>query len=250
LVRIASRKGDVGVKLTIIYDNTTLTPDLQPDWGFACVLELPENTVLFDTGTDPDILMANMGQLGFSPTDFDALMISHDHYDHTGGLDAVLAANSNVTVVCPSEFAPEFKERIFAHGAELREIGGAQEVLPGLMSTGNVGRGFVEHAAVLRVDDGMLVVTGCAHPGVAEMVAQGRAAFEWDVDLVLGGFHLMDAGRSEIADVIGRLQKLGVPKAAPCHCTGADAIETFAEIWEDGFVRVGAGWSAEWTDPD
>ncbi len=233
------------MKLTVLYDNTALQPALQPDWGFACVIELPQNNVLFDTGTEPQILLGNMEKLGFAPRDFDLVVISHDHYDHTGGLAAVLAANPEVTVVVPSRFSRDFKDRVVSTGAKLAEIDGAAEIATGLYTSGQMGNEIIEQAVVMDTADGLVVITGCAHPGVVEIVTQAKTAFAGNIALVMGGFHLMATPVADVADIIRKLQRLGVQRAAPCHCTGDGAIEMFAEHYRDDFIRIGAGWESE-----
>ncbi len=233
------------MKLTVLYDNTALQPDPQPDWGFACAIELAESNVLFDTGTEAQILLGNMDKLGFAPRDFDLVAISHDHHDHTGGLAAVLAGNPDVTVVIPSRFSRDFKDRVAATGAKLAEIDDAGEIAPGLYTSGQMGDGIIEQAVVMDSADGLVVVTGCAHPGVVEMVTQAKAALDGDIALVMGGFHLMATPVAGVEDIISRLQRLGVQRAAPCHCTGDAAIEVFAERYGDDFIKIGVGWKSE-----
>lgn len=144
----------------------------------------------------------------------------------------------------------DFRHGVPAHGAGVIEIDCAGPVAPGLDSTGRVPGAIAEQAAVVHVRNGVAAITGCAHPGVVDMVTQARAVAERDVELVLGGFHLNGLDESTVADVIERLQRLGVRRAAPCHCTGAEAIELFAEAWCGDFVRVGVGWSETWDDAD
>src|SRR6056297_1183032 len=74
------------MKLTIIYDNTTRDDALPPDWGFSCLVEAHGKTILFDTGARGRLLLDNMKKLGIDPQSVDELFISHDHWDHTGGM--------------------------------------------------------------------------------------------------------------------------------------------------------------------
>ena len=229
-------------RITILYDNTAIRPDVAADWGFACAVETPAVTLLFDTGTDEKVLLRNMATLGFAPSDFHAVMVSHDHYDHTGGLAAIIEAHPGIAVIVPNRFSQGFKEGVRQGGATLREIEGAAELAPGLHSTGQLGDAIVEQALVLDTASGLVVVTGCAHPGVATLVAAAKAALERDVALVLGGFHLYEATAGVVRATIEQLQSLGVARAGPCHCSGPSAIEMFAAAYGGSFVSVGAGW--------
>jgi len=225
-----------------------LRDDTQADWGFSCAIELPGTRVLFDTGADPQILLANMGALGFGPGDFEFVVISHDHWDHTGGLDAVLEANANAVVVVPSGVSDELGNMVRSHGVTLKDVTVAAQLAPGLLSTGVVHGDIAEQAAAVRVEDGMVVLTGCAHPGVARMVAAARTLLADDVELLLGGFHLKSFDGPGVAAVIGDLRRLAVARVAPCHCTGAEAIDLFGEAWGESFTRIGVGWSETWSD--
>ena len=236
------------MRLTVLYDNTSLRDDLRADWGFSCAIELPGTRVLFDTGADPQILLGNMRALGFGPGDFEFVVISHDHWDHTGGLDAVLEANTNAVVVVPSGISDELRDTILSHGVILNDVTVATQVAPGLLSTGVVPGGIVEQAAAVRVENGMVVLTGCAHPGVARMVAAAQTMLADDVELLLGGFHLKNFDGPGVAAVLGDLRSLAVARVAPCHCTGAEAIDLFGEAWGESFTRIGVGWSETWSD--
>jgi len=240
-------KPEQTMKLTVLYDNTSLQPELQADWGFACAIELAESKVLFDTGTDPQILLDNMEKLGFTPRDFAIVVISHDHYDHTGGLAEVLAANPQVTVVIPSRFSPDFKARVVGSGAKLIEIDGAEEIATGLYSSGQLGDGIFEQGVAMETADGLVVITGCAHPGVVEIVKQVKAALGQDIALVMGGFHLTATPLAGVDGIIRELKSLGAQRAAPCHCTGDAAIARFAQRYGNDFIRIGAGWEREFT---
>ena len=229
-------------RITILYDNTAVRPDVAADWGFACAVETPADTLLFDTGTDAKILLSNMHTLGFAPSDFCAVMISHDHYDHTGGLATIIQAHPDIAVIAPARFSHSFNEAVTRAGATLRQTEGPAEILAGLHTTGQLGDAIVEQALVLQTADGLVVVTGCAHPGVENMVAAAKAALDEDVALVLGGFHLYDTPAAGVRVTIDQLKSLGVQRAAPCHCSGPAAIEIFATVYGDAFVSIGVGW--------
>ena len=85
------------MKITIVYDNTTTRDDLIADWGFACYVETDGKRILFDTGGDGKILLHNMNNLGIDPREIETVFISHNHFDHIGGLSEILFENPNVT---------------------------------------------------------------------------------------------------------------------------------------------------------
>lgn len=89
------------MKITIIYDNTAFRSDLKADWRFAAFIECGGHHILFDTGTDGSILLENMKKLDIYPSAMDEVFISHNHFDHVGGLPAFLSENNNVKTFAP-----------------------------------------------------------------------------------------------------------------------------------------------------
>ena len=228
------------VTLTIVYDNNAYDPRLRTAWGFACLVETESATVLFDTGGDGPTLLGNMDALGLDPRDIDAIVLSHIHGDHTGGLLALLNRGITPTVFAPAAFPQEFKEAIHAR-TELVEVTGAAELLPGIWTTGELGSGIIEEALAVESDAGLIVITGCAHPGVVEMVRQAKAVLGQSVALVTGGFHLGSASQSRIAGIVDAFRELGVQRVAPCHCTGDRARRMFAKIYGPDYIAAGVG---------
>jgi 7,8-dihydropterin-6-yl-methyl-4-(beta-D-ribofuranosyl)aminobenzene 5'-phosphate synthase len=238
---IASTEGVDTVTFTVVYDNNAYDPALQTAWGFACLVETGEATVLFDTGGDGPTLLSNMTRLGIDPHSIDAVVLSHIHGDHTGGLAGLLDAGARPVVYVPATFPASFKDGVRARTG-LMEVVESLEILPGVYTTGEVGSGIVEQALVVETGDGLVVVTGCAHPGVVEMVRRAKEAVEGEVALVMGGFHLGGASRSQIENIIAEFRRLGVQRVAPCHCTGDLAREMFAGAFGADFFSAGVGW--------
>jgi 7,8-dihydropterin-6-yl-methyl-4-(beta-D-ribofuranosyl)aminobenzene 5'-phosphate synthase len=236
--------------LTIVFDNNpaalpTASPynfRLQTGWGFAAWIEYGEHTLLFDTGADGAVLLDNMAVLGLDPHAVEVVVLSHIHGDHTGGLASLLSMNPDITVYLPQAFPARFKEQVRAAGAAVEEVDAPRQILPGLWSTGQMGSGIIEQALVARTEKGLVVVTGCAHPGVDEMVARAKEVGRDEIALVVGGFHLGGASRGRIEQIIGKLRRLGVQQVAPCHCTGDQARELFRQAYGQDFYASGVGW--------
>lgn len=228
------------VLITVVYDNNAYDPRLQTAWGFGCVVQRGETTILFDTGGDGAILLSNMAALGLDPREIDVVVLSHIHGDHIGGLGDLLATGVRPTIYVPASFPASFKRQVRAI-TTLQEVDEPQEILPGIYTTGQMGNGIVEQALVIETTQGLVVITGCAHPGVANMVRRAGQIDENGVYLVLGGFHLGGASRSRIAGIITAFREMGVQKVAPCHCTGDQALTMFAAEYGDDFIRNGVG---------
>jgi 7,8-dihydropterin-6-yl-methyl-4-(beta-D-ribofuranosyl)aminobenzene 5'-phosphate synthase len=91
---------------------------------------------------------------------------------------------------------------------------------------------------------GLVIVTGCAHPGVVEMVRRAKKAATGEVALVMGGFHLGGASQGQIEGIIAEFRQLGVQRVAPCHCTGDRARRMFADAYATDCTLAGVGWVA------
>jgi len=238
-MRIRPQRREV-VRFTVVYDNNDHDPRLTTSWGFACLIQLEGQTVLFDTGGDGDILLENMAALGLDPRQAGTVVLSHIHGDHTGGLEALLALDTHPTVYVPQSFPETFKDGLSGL-ADGREVTGPAKILPGLYTTGEVGTKIQEQALAVETSRGLVVVTGCAHPGVERLV---RVATEFTGRrpyLVMGGFHLGGASRETVEAIIAEFREMGVQKVAPCHCTGEEATRMFAEAFGDDFIPCGVG---------
>jgi 7,8-dihydropterin-6-yl-methyl-4-(beta-D-ribofuranosyl)aminobenzene 5'-phosphate synthase len=239
------------MSITVVYDNNAYDPRLRTAWGFACLIERGETTILFDTGGDGGVLLSNMAALDLEPRDVDLVVLSHIHGDHTGGLSSLLAVGAQPTVYVPRSFPARFKARVRAQtdvsvrlrllNTSLVEVGEAVEITDGVYTSGGMGSGLVEQALVLSTAQGLVVVTGCAHPGVVEMVRRAKEVGGDEVYLVLGGFHLGGASGARVQQIITDFRRLGVQKVAPCHCTGDRALGLFREAYGEDFIRNGAG---------
>jgi 7,8-dihydropterin-6-yl-methyl-4-(beta-D-ribofuranosyl)aminobenzene 5'-phosphate synthase len=225
---------------TIVYDNNSYDPGLQTAWGFACLVETGEATVLFDTGADAPTLLGNMARLGIDPLTIEAVVLSHIHGDHVGGLTGLLDAGARPTVYAPAAFPASFKNSVSVRTA-LVEVTGPMEIGPGLHTTGQLGSGIVEQALAVETGGGLVVVTGCAHPGVVQMVDRASEVLGGDVLLVMGGFHLGSATQGQIEGVIDGFDRLGVRTVAPCHCTGDRARQLLAEAFGADHIAAGVG---------
>jgi len=228
-------------RVTIVYDNYPYQEGLLSGWGFSCLIEGIEKTILFDTGTDGSILLANLDQLGINLGKIDIVVLSHIHGDHTGGLFTLLEQNKEVEVYLLESFPNSFKEQVRQAGANLVEVDKSREICPRAHTTGELGAGIKEQALVLDTDMGLIVITGCAHPGVVEIATQAKELFSKDLLLVMGGFHLFSTSEKGIEDIIADLQKLGVANVAPCHCSGDKARQMFKDVFKDHYLKVGVG---------
>ncbi|MEJ2406632.1 MAG: MBL fold metallo-hydrolase [Candidatus Thiodiazotropha sp.] len=229
------------LQLHVVFNNVPYKAGLETGWGFSCLIEGLDKTVLFDTGSNGDILLSNMQQLGLDAEAVEAVALSHIHGDHTGGLAAFLARNPDVTVYVPELFPTSFQQEVIHLGAAIETVSGPRQLLDSVHSTGEMGWTIKEQALIVDTPWGLIVITGCAHPNVADMAEQAQAYLSKNIYLLMGGFHLGGRSDSEIRTIIKRLKTLGVKKVAPSHCTGDTAIRMFRDAWKDDFIEGGLG---------
>ena len=231
-----------GVSITVIYDNNPFLKDLQTDWGFACLVEVGKTKLLFDTGDKGNILLSNMTKLGIGPKDIDFIFLSHFHHDHTGGLSDFLKINSKVTVYYPQSFPVQLVELIKNSGAKPVPISSFQELHPNIFSLGEITGAIPEQSLVVRTNKGIVVITGCAHPGIIEILQKAMEQFpDEKIYLAIGGFHLYHQTQSEINNKINEMTKMGIINVGPCHCSGENTSSLFNEVYSDNYIEVGVG---------
>jgi len=226
--------------ITIIYDNNSYDQRLNSAWGFSALVEYRDHTLLFDTGGDGQMLMENMRTLEIDPTRIDSVMLSHAHADHTGGLTALLNTGVNPVVYLLPSFPSSFKNQI-EQFTQIGEVFPGQSFTEGLWTTGELGSTTPEQALVIQTAQGLVVITGCAHPGIVAIVEQAKDMFGEPVRLVLGGFHLGSKSEAEISAILTDFRRLEVEEVAPCHCTGQLAMTMFAAEYGDDYIPVGVG---------
>jgi 7,8-dihydropterin-6-yl-methyl-4-(beta-D-ribofuranosyl)aminobenzene 5'-phosphate synthase len=237
----ASAKNTRDIEILIAYDNYFCRSDLETGWGFSCLIRGTEKTVLFDTGGSGTLLMRNMKKMGISPEEVDAVVLSHIHGDHTGGLQAFLERKGQVTVYVPASFPDRFKEAVRSYGADVVSVSDAAPICRDVFSTGEMGRFTLEQSLVLRSEAGLIVSTGCAHPGIVNIIEKAKAMIKEEVLLAMGGFHLMGMGMADMEKIFESFQDLGVRYVGPCHCTGEAQIKAFERAYGEHFLKLGVG---------
>jgi len=226
-------------ELTILYDNRSAVPDLLHGWGFSCILD---GRLLFDTGEKGDRLLSNMKTLEMDPRALEMVVISHDHWDHWGGLWELLALRPGLPVLIPRGASEELAGEIRKAGGEVMAGSGFRELFPGVyLSESREGRHrqgpIFEQALYVLGAGGLTVITGCAHPGAEVFIRDAVERFPGQKkNAVLGGFHFIGKDRPAVEEELRKLAGTGFRRIFPTHCSGNLA----AELTE---TAVGTGWT-------
>lgn len=210
--------------IVTLYDNYLSNSKLKTGWGFSCLVKTKNQNILFDTGADGETLLSNMEKLDIDPKEFNFVFISHLHYDHTGGLPEILEIKPDLKVYKPDSFSKP------------------TEIIKNIYTTGSLGDSIKEQSLIINTGKGLVIITGCAHPGVVNIIEKTKEMFpDENIYLVLGGFHLSGVSDSELKTIIKGFRELGVQKTAPCHCSGDRCRELFKEEYGDNFIENGVG---------
>ena len=207
------------MKITIIYDNTISRPDLQADWGFACLMEVKDTPkILFDTGTNGKILLSNMEKLAIKPGSIDEVFISHAHLDHTGGLSEFLRVNDRAKIYVPPSFSGPRNREVITITKPIK-------IHENVFSTGQLDE--IEQSMGVKTERGIVLIVGCSHPKMSHIL---NATSQFGkIRGIIGGMH----GFSEF-ELFKDLELI-----CPTHCTQYKA--ELKRLYPQKYIEGGAG---------
>ena len=229
------------IKMTVLYDNYVFKKGTKNAWGFSCFIEGTEKNILFDTGGEGDILMFNIDKLNINPESVEMIVISHNHWDHTGGLFTFLEKKSGIPVYLPHSFPGDFIDKVKDAGASVILINEPAEICKDVYSTGEIEGPVNEQSLIVNTNKGVVLVTGCSHPGIVNIIKRAEEIMGEEVYLVFGGFHLMKHSEKEVKKIISQFRELGVKKCGATHCTGDKQIKLFKEAYGNDYIEMGTG---------
>ena len=273
-------------RIVVLVDDRQGSSGLATEHGLSLWIEHEGHKVLFDTGASGRLLVDNAAALDVRPDEAEAVCLSHGHYDHTGGLPAVLPRLRGAHLFAhPALFVPKAVRRksgwqsigirvsaddIEAAGVRVHLSEGPQELFAGATMTGEVARDerYMPHtphllvedgaerkvdpfpddqALVLRHPDGLIVVSGCAHAGIINHCrAAQRLMDDERLRAVVGGFHLVGASAGLLGATIDAFRELAPQAIHPCHCTGEPAMAALVAAFPETCRPMVVGTALVW----
>ncbi len=264
-------------RITVLYDAFGKDAAMTRDWGYAALVEIKGKRILFDTGDDPEIFAKNVQAKGVDLTKLDFVVLSHRHGDHVGGVSYLLRANPQVRIYAPKDglggiFGSDITSRFYRKdeslpaerryyagtppeimklgtvfpGAHIQLIDKTTEVMPGitliaLISDAPGTRELKELSLAINTTEGIVLVVGCSHPGIENIVAEA-AKINPHIHFIAGGFHLLVAPDPAIEKIAATLHDTyKVDYIAPGHCTGEPTFAALQKTFGDHYLYAGLG---------
>ena len=267
-------------KITTLIENTPgRNRELKCEHGLSFLIESDNNRLLLDTGKT-GAFMENARILGKDLSSLDAVVLSHGHYDHAGGIEALAGVNSNFVLYTGKGFfeekygVDEKEERYigapFSPGflveknIEHRKAGGdKEEIFPGIFMVTGFPRTHADEiipsrfmikrdgkfvkdlfddevVLVLGTEKGIVVLLGCSHPGVRNIIDHVRNLFDEPLRAVAGGTHLRGADEKRLEATVEYFRDLEMEYVGLSHCTG-EKIYSHIDLSRGSFRRNRTG---------
>ncbi len=255
---------------------------LLAEHGLALLIEITQkgrkSHFLLDTGSSPLVIDHNAEKMGINLGELSGIFLSHNHDDHTSGLERVLAITGPIPVyIHPHGFFTKWvksrsthldKDRLAGLGAGWRAQEGPQSITPFLLTSGSIPRttafeeiiGIADRkvekdgvfetetflddgALIMNIEKkGLLIVTGCAHSGIINTVNYCEELGEGrNIYGLIGGFHVTQASPQRISKTIQALQGKRIQHLVPLHCTGFEAMAAIWQAFPQEFIIPSVG---------
>jgi len=235
---------------TIIYDSRKYDLRLKEGFGFSCFIKFKDMKILFDTGGNQKDFFHNIDKLNISLNSITHVVFSHQHWDHTAGFEQVLKKVSSTTkIYLPYKFNSSLNKKVPGFLEEVNIIKDFEQIDKDCYSAVLKGSSMVlteccsvyEQFLIFNGSKGLVVFTGCGHPGVGRILRYVKEEISEPIDLLIGGFHLHHSFNSTIDTIVKEVKSFGVKRIAPCHCTGEKAIAAFQEMYQEDCYVLGVG---------
>ena len=207
----------------ILYDTSQpAVPGLKPDFGYAVYIHADGKRILLDTGTDPDVMQHNLTVAGVDVNELDMVVVSHNHFDHAGGLARIRNMSPGVPVfVPPNQVFPVGDVQIVEDHLQVTSnvfvIRGHSDVPTGGISD--------DLSVVLRSRSGPYVLSTCSHSGVGQIVDRAARVTGEDVYYFSGGARLVSRPAGDTRLVSEALDQRRVQVVSPSHCSLSHRVD-------------------------
>jgi len=232
------------VQVKILFDSVALNDRFLTGWGVSYLID---GKVLFDAGEKTYSLFRNITEMDVNIDSINTVVISHNHWDHVGGLPAILKRKKGVDVYACPNFNLKFKDKVKNLHGTIIETDKITEIEKNIFVTGEIfgvynGEYMSEQALIIKTENGISIMTGCAHPGILGILEKVKEGFPREkLYFVLGGFHLKNTSIEEIESIVELFINMGVERVGPSHCTGKQAEDVFKERYGKNFVPIKIG---------
>ena len=270
------------LRITTLSENTAGFPGVLAEWGLSVLVETGDLKILLDTCTSISV-PHNAPILGVDLSAIDKIVLSHGHYDHTGGLKEVLAKTGAVEIIAhPDIWAKKYirggeweryigipfpREELEALGATFTLRKDPVWISDDIVTTGEIPMTteyeeidpnlyvkedgewlpdplLDDRALIIVTDEGLVVILGCAHRGAINTIRHAQQITGVEmVHTVIGGTHLIGASEERVLRTASALQELGVQRVGVSHCTGLPSSMLLAQQLGGSFFFNNTGTS-------
>ncbi len=254
------------MKITTLIENLVYKAELAAEHGLSIYIETDSRKILFDTGQS-ELFMQNAKKLGINIEEIDTVILSHGHYDHTGGLYPFLEQNSKAKVYAKrgifdakynkkrfigTPYIEQLLDKRLVYVDKLTEIATNIYIVPDIEITEPLDTHFkglsikegdnyvVDEFAdelflAIKQNEQINIITACSHRGITNICNAAREQFSLPIKTIVGGFHTKECNVSQYVQITHYLSELACESIGVCHCTG---IEKYAEMYNDCDARV------------
>jgi len=185
------------------------------------VVATPSKVILFDTGPSPTALMRNAAELHVNLRNVSIVVLSHEHFDHIGGVPALRILSINATIYIPRGTSQRVVNWVRKFDHKIVIVNHSMAIAHGVAIVGPLYGPPPEEALLVEVCSfGPVLITGCSHPGITRFVEAAKTFTSSNVTMVIGGFHLIGYSKSYVIAIVQQLIQEGVRFIAPLHCSG------------------------------
>lgn len=248
------------MRVTVLVENTSSSDELGHQHGLSLFIETAHKRLLFDMGSD-DLFIKNAQKLGIDLGSVDAAILSHGHWDHGGGIASFFALNDHAPLyVRGGAFGPYYSLRAdgIYHWAGLDHTLASHDRIIVVEDDRSIGEGLLlfgsvanhhglpignntlferveglwqvdrfdhEQYLLIEEDGKRVLITGCSHRGIVNIVEAVSERYGISADVVIGGFHLMDYTEDD-AQALDEIAAYLAASAATYytgHCTGSES---------------------------